>query len=175
MYEGFEQPQPGDLLLCYDHTLLDEAIDTAEYLGMLRRHQRPPKNRPIYSHVAVYIGNGKCIEALGPGLVLTEASKHHGKADIWTQHVSPHGRQRIVAKARKMLAQGYRYSIWNIVVQFIWLLFRLRIPWHQEHSLVCSIFAYDVWWADGWRIAKRQNCDPEDIALDGVLFFKGRY
>jgi len=36
MYEGPTVPQPGDLLLCYDSTLLDGAIDTVEKLGMLR-------------------------------------------------------------------------------------------------------------------------------------------
>lgn len=74
-----------------------------------------------------------------------------------------------------MLDQKYRYSYWDIAVQFMWLVFGLRIPWHQEHSLVCSVFGYDVWEVAGYKIAKHRNCAPEDVVLDGVLFFKGRY
>jgi len=175
MYEGFTTPEPGDLFLCYDSTLLGRAIDRVEEIGMLRRGQKPPKGRPVYSHVAVYIGNGECIEALGPGLVKTLAVDHHGKADIWTQHVERRGRDRIVKKAQKMLRQGYTYSWWDLFVQFAWLIFGLRIPWHQKRSLVCSVFGYDVWMADGIKIAPRRNCAPEDIPLYGTLFFRGRW
>lgn len=175
MYEGITQPQPGDLLLCYDGTLLDKAIDAVEVLGMLRRHQKPPPGRPVYSHVAVYIGGGQCIEALGRGLVVTAARTHRGRADVWTANIGSARRERIVEKAQQMLEAGYRYSYWDIVVQFMWLVCGLRIPWHQEHSLICSVFGYDVWATADLKIAKRRNCDPEDIALDGVLFFKGRF
>lgn len=175
MYEGFTQPQPGDLFLCYDRTVPDDAIGVVERIGMLRRHERPPRGRPIYSHVAVYIGSGYCIEALGSGLVLTRAAGHRGRADVWTQNIGQQRRARVVEKAQQMLEDGYRYSYWDIAVQFFWLMFGLRIPWHQVHSLICSLFGYDVWAAADLQIAKRRNCAPEDIALDGVLFFKGRF
>lgn len=175
MYEGYTQPQPGDLLLCYDRSLVDDAIDVVERIGMLRRHERPPRGHSIYSHVAVYIGSGYCIEALGSGLVLTGARKHRGRADVWTANIGSARRERIVERAQQMLENGYRYSYWDIAVQFAWLVFGLRIPWHQEHSVVCSVFGFDTWLPTGLRIAKHRNCAPEDIALDGVLFFKGRF
>jgi len=112
---------------------------------------------------------------IGFGLVLTDARKHHGKADVWTQNIGSARRARIVAKAQQMLAQKYRYSYWDIAVQFTWLILGLRIPWHQRKSLICSVFGYDVWKSAGLQIARRRNCSPEEVALDGVLFFKGHY
>lgn len=173
--ESFVRPRPGDLLLCYDHTWYDKAIDAVEEFAMLRRGIRPPKGRPIYSHVAVYVGNGYIIEALGNGLVKAPMYNYFGKADVWSKPVGTAARDRIVARAEKMLKGGYTYSWWDVAVQFCRLVFGLHIPWHQKKSLICSVFGYDCWTSIAIKIAQLRNCAPEDIATFGVLQFTGRF
>lgn len=170
----YAKPQPGDLLLCYDDTLLDKAIDTVEEIGLIRQGIKPPKGRPIYSHVAVYVGRGYVIEALSNGLVRSNSHEYFGKADVYTKDILDSRRSRIVDKAEKMLREHYTYSWLDIAVQFVWLVFGLRIPWHSKRSIICSVFGFDCWNAAGFQIAKYRNCAPEDIATFGVLHFKGR-
>ncbi len=167
--------QPGDLLQCYSASLLRDAIVAAERIGALRDGVRPPRGRPIYSHTAVYIGNDFVIEALGAGLVRSPVSKHLGNADIWTRDVSAYGREQITARAEDMYRTGYKYAWMDLGVQLAYLTLGLKISYHFEHSIICSVFGYDCWAADGWKVAKRRNCDPEDIALGGVLHFAGEF
>ncbi|MCL6597926.1 MAG: hypothetical protein K6T81_04230 [Alicyclobacillus macrosporangiidus] len=175
MDQAWTQPKPGDLLLCYADSWLGEAIDTVEEIGLLRQGIKPPRGRPIYSHVAVYVGDGYVIEALGNGLVKSPAYNYFGKADVWSLDVDDTTRARIVGQAYRMLEAGYKYSYWDLFVQFMWLVFGLRIPWHSKHSIICSVFGYDCWAAAGYQIAARRNCAPEDIATFGVLQYQGRF
>ncbi|MHB1626756.1 MAG: hypothetical protein ACYCVB_00065 [Bacilli bacterium] len=169
------EPKPGDLLQCYNPSLLRDAIVAAERIGMLRSGIRPPRGRPVYSHTAVYVGNDHIIEALGAGLVRSPASKHLGHADVWTREIDASGRENIVRRAEAMYSTGYRYAWMDLGVQLVHLTLGLRISYHFDHSIICSVFGYDCWAADGWKVAKRRNCDPEDIALGGVLHFAGDF
>lgn len=176
MDNAFARPRPGDLLLCYDSTWYDKAIDAVEEIGMLRQSIKPPNGRPIYSHVAVFVGNGYIIEAIGNGLVRSPSHSYFGKADVWSKPIGTAARDRIVARAEKMLKTGYTYSWWDVAVQFARLVFGLRIPWRQKKSIICSVFGYDCWATSiAIKIAQLRNCAPEDIATFGVLQFTGRF
>ncbi|MCL6599221.1 MAG: hypothetical protein K6T81_10825 [Alicyclobacillus macrosporangiidus] len=172
---AWTEPKPGDLLLCYADSLLGEVIEEVEEIGLIRQGIRPPRGLQIYSHVAVYVGDGYVIEALGNGLVKSPVSKYFGKADVWSRDVDDTTRARIVGQAYRMLEAGYKYGYWDLFVQFMWLVFGLRIPWNSKHSIICSVFAYDCWFAGGYKIAVRRNCAPEDIAIFGVLHYQGRF
>ena len=169
------EPKPGDLLLVHAPTLYEDAIEIAERISLLRQGIRSPLGHPIYGHVAVYVGGGQVIEALGRGLVCSPVTKYVGHSDIWTQDVSSAARDRVVMRALSMFHSGYRYSWVLIAILAVRLLFGLRLPWHQKGSLVCSVFGYDCWLADHIEIAKTRACAPEDIPLGGQLYFGGAY
>ena len=107
-------PQPADILLCYSPSLIGSAIDSVEALGLLREHKKPPPHRPLYSHAALYIGDGRITEAIGRGLVKSDAQKYSGVADIWSRDLSCVQRQTIVQRAKAMVRVGYRYNYLDI-------------------------------------------------------------
>lgn len=73
----------------------------------------------------------------------------------------------------QMYEQGYTYSFTDLFVQFVRLIFRLRIPWQQKHSVICSMFGFDCYQAAGIRIAKNKNCAPDVFAIYGALERRG--
>lgn len=175
MKQTVAQPKPGDLLMVYEPSLYEDAIAFAERVSMVRQNIRPPRGRPIYGHVAVYIGHGLVLEALGRGLTRSLASKYAHTADIWTRDVSHNARDAVSQRAVAMFRTGYRYSWWLIAILAVRLLFGLKLPWRQRHRLICSTYAFDCWLADRVRIAPSRACSPEDIALHGKMYFAGEY
>ena len=169
------QPKPGDLLLVHAPSVYQDAIEFAERISLFRQGAHPPRGHPVYGHVAVYIGEGYILEALGRGLTRSPITKYAGSADIWTRQISRSSRDRIVLRAIAMWRARFRYSWLLIGILAVRLLFGWRLPWHQRGSLVCSVYGYDCWAADKVQIAASRACSPEDIAVYGRLYFAGEY
>ncbi|MCF8568336.1 hypothetical protein LLE49_26805 [Alicyclobacillus tolerans] len=84
--------------------------------------------------------------------------RYRGYTDVWTYpEVTGSGRKCIVHKA-EVMAEGYRYSYWDICLLLCRLTTGLRIPWGETQSMVCSVFGYDCWNAAGIQIAQCNNC-----------------
>lgn len=170
---------PGDILLCYSPSIYRDLIVGAEDFYIARREafrqgKPAPAGRPIYSHVAIYVGGGKVIEALGRGVVISDVSKYAGKADTWRVPVASYEMRRAwVQRAYKRV--GYKYAWGDILVQAVRMFFAVNIPYNFSHSVICSVLAYDCVNGKRWHIAQRRNCSPQDIAMYGMLNFAGVY
>lgn len=169
------KPQPGDVLLCFAPSLIGRAIDSIEALGLVREGKRPPRLTPLYSHACIYVGNGQVVEALGRGVVRSDAHKYDGVADIWARQMTREDRQAVVSRANTMVRARVKYSYMDILVQCIGLLTGLYLPMRLKRSVVCSVAAYDCYEAPNPSIpiAERRNCAPESIAVYGALDYRG--
>ena len=161
----------GDLLLVRQNDVYEDLIAFGERISMLRQGIKPPYGHPVYGHVAVYLGNGTIIEAVGRGVVRSPASKYLGSADIYTRPTTEAEREQIRYRAMRLYIDDYKYSWWLIAILAVRLLFGWQIPWKQKYSLVCSVLAYDAW-EPVCKIAAERACTPEDIPLFGALKFK---
>lgn len=170
----YAYPEIGDVIEVFGDSFVENGISVVEEVGMWLRDEHKPKGQPIYAHTAVYVGNGQIVEALGRGLTLSPLSKYNGYADVYRRDMSDYRREAIVKRALTMYREGYTYDYVEILWQFIRLIFRLDIPWHLKRSVICSVFVYDCYQAASIQIAKRRNCDPEELALFGSLTYKGR-
>ena len=166
--------QVGDLLLVRQNDLYEDVIAFGERVSMLRQGIKPPRGRPVYGHVAVYVGNGTVIEALGRGIVRSPASKYLGSGDIYTRQVTEAERAQICHTAMRLYIADYKYSWWLIAILAVRMLTGLQIPWRQKYSLVCSVLGYDAW-LPVCKIAAERACTPEDIPIYGALKFKGEW
>ena len=162
----------GDVILVYNDTLLSDLVIAGEELELLRKGKKWP-SRPIYSHSAVYIGEGTIIEALSDGLTASKLSKYIGKADVWSHPISGYDRTQIRKHAIDMYMIGYKYSWWLDFLLALRMLFGWHIRWVQRSAVQCSAFLWDDWWSTGLKIAASRACAPEDLAMFGYLRFMG--
>ena len=165
--------QVGDILLIHNDTLLSDLVIWGEELELLRKGEKWP-SRPIYSHSAVYIGNGTIIEALSDGLTASKLSKYIGKADIWSHNISGYDRTQIRKHAIDMFMIGYKYSWWLDFLLALRMLFGWHIRWVQRGAVNCSVYPWDAWWSAGHKIAASRACAPEDFCIYGYLGFMGQ-
>lgn len=161
----------GDLLLVRQNDVYEDLIAFGERISLLRQGKPVPRGHPVYGHVAVYIGNGTIIEAVGRGVVRSPASKYLGSADIYTRPTTEAERQKIRYRAMRLYIGDYKYSWWLIAILAVRLLFGWQIPWQQKYSLVCSVLAYDAW-EPVCKIAAERACTPEDLATYKAVEFK---
>lgn len=168
----YATPQAGDLLLVFGDSFFADSIDAVEDVAMWERGEHT--STPTYFHLAVVVDDNYIVEALGRGLTLSPISKYAGSADVYSRNLTPHQRAEIVKQAMWMYEQHYTYDWLDLAVQFVRLIFRLRLPWKLKHSIICSVFGYVCYAAVGLKIAKLENCAPMDIALGGVLRNRGR-
>ncbi len=177
------QPLPGDILMCYAPSVVGSAIDTVEGLGLLREHKKPPDHVPIYSHCCVYLGpdptedTGLCYvsEALGRGVVRSNAAKYEDVADVWAMSLTAQQREDVVHRANAFWRTHWRYSYGDIFVQFVRLLTGLKMPFEMKRSIICSLQCYDCYQAASEKIAALRNCAPEDIPIYGALEYRGQF
>ena len=168
------KPQPADLIMVRAHDLLDDGIEAAQSWYDLRTGQ-PHGSDAAYTHVCVALDKGRIVEAIGRGVVISDASKYAGIADVWGMNLTIPQRERIMRKAKWMAANGYKYAYWDIAVLFLRLAFGLRVPWHERRAVICSVLAWDGYWATGIRIAPERNVWPSAIAQAGVLTYQGPF
>lgn len=165
--------QVGDVILVRNNTFLSDLVIAGEELELLRKGEKWP-SRPIYSHSAVYIGEGNIVEAVGRGVNVSRLAKYYGKADIWSAKIHVVDRVQMRETALDMVAQHYAYSWWLDVILAIRMTLGLRLRWVQHHAVNCSAATWDVWDSVGHRIAVSRACSPEDIAMWGYLRYKGQ-
>jgi len=165
--------KPGDVLLCYAPSWLGEGIDLFEALGALRSQKKLPEHRPIYSHAALCVGDGKLIEAVGKGVVYGTIETYKGVADVWRTPLTDAQRFEIIRYAEALVKKKITYNDWDIVVQAFYLLTGFMLPHWLNKSVICSVAVYDEFHAANPRIqvAARRNCTPEDLAMYGALRF----
>ena len=154
------------------HDLIDDGIEAVQDWYDLRTGQ-PHGKDACYTHVAIALDKGLIAEAIGRGVVISEASKYAGIADVWGMELTIPQRERIMRKAKWMAANRYKYAYLDIAVLFLRLAFGLRVPWHERHAVVCSVLAYDCYWATGIKIVPERNCWPSAITQAGVLEYRG--
>ncbi len=89
--------RPGDILLCQGNTLISAAITIAERTQLAGPN---PLGRPWYSHVALYLGEGKSAEMLSPGLVthtILDTADGCTTLDVYRlPGVAPKARKRLI-------------------------------------------------------------------------------
>ena len=166
------KPQPGDILMVRAHDLLDDGIEAIQDWYDLRTGQ-PHGSDACYAHVAICLDKGRIVEAIGRGVVISDASKYAGIADVWGMTLTIPQRERIMRKAKWMAANRYKYAYLDIAVLFLRLAFGLRVPWHERRAVICSVLAWDGYWATGIKIAPERNVWPSAIAQAGVLTYQG--
>ncbi|HEX3539668.1 MAG TPA: hypothetical protein VHT75_04415 [Acidimicrobiales bacterium] len=180
--------QPGDLLWTRSAGVVGALIRFGERIhhhgwrSTIARavstvvHARIPEDPMDLSwgnHIAVYVGDNQVIEALADGLTL-DSLDHYGpdkyrplplaavRADA-----TDVDRARLVAFARRELADKDRYgwlAIASIVVQ---LLTPLRLDVSVDGTMICSAFGARCWEHAGVIIPTRSpyTTFPSDLAL----------
>ena len=166
------QPKPGSLLMVRPHDLIDEGIEAIQDWYNLRTGQAT-HGEAYYTHCAVVIDKGRIVEAIGRGVVISDASKYAGIADIWGMELTYTQAELITRKAKWMAANHYRYAYWDIAILFLRLAFGLRLPWHERHAVICSVLADDCYQGANIKIAPEHNCWPSAISQAGVLKYQG--
>ena len=167
------KPKVGDVILVHNDTVLSDLVIWGEELELLRKGEKWP-SRPIYSHSAVFIGEGNIVEAVGRGVTVSRLSKYYGKADIWSAPIHGIDRTQMRKTALDMVAQHYTYSWWLDMILAVRMTLGLRLRWVQHHAVNCSAATWDVWASAGHRIAVSRACSPEDICMWGYLEFMGQ-
>jgi hypothetical protein len=115
-----------------------------------------------YSHVAIYIGNGKVMEAQGFRKVgFRELSYYSGRYDIVPLPRSVTHEQLCAGMHWLMLQRGRPYSYWS---DFVILLrcIGIRLPWHEGIAIICSRLGRDFLFRCGLKIPD-ENMSPEDL------------
>ena len=164
--------QTGDVILVHRHTVGEDLVRWGEEIELARKGERWPIY-PVYSHAAVYVGDGLIVEALGRGTTLSQLDKYIGKADVWTGYVSNTHRELMRLYALRLVEHKVRYSWWLDVLLALRMLIGLRVRWIQRDADNCSALVFDVWWSIHRRIAASRACSPLDIAMWGYLRFEG--
>jgi len=112
--------KPGDLLLCQGSGFISKSIQTLEreQLGATTSQAVPgcsaTRERPWYSHVAIYLGDGETAEMLDSGLrihSLEDTQDQCTTLDVYRREgITPDEQQRIVASVREYGYRPYAYG-----------------------------------------------------------------
>lgn len=140
--------RPGDLIFCHGSSLVDRIIQFV--------------TRSKYNHAAIYIGNGQVMEAQGFRTVgIQSLSFYAGQYDVYRIPMS--NAQLLSGLMWLKHQEGVQYDYWDIFVLFMRCVFRLTIPWHECHRLICSRLGRDFLFQCKIPIPD-QNMTPEDLA-----------
>jgi cell wall-associated NlpC family hydrolase len=116
-----------------------------------------------YSHVAVYVGDGKVIEAQGFRRVGFQAlSFYSGQYDIQPLPRSVTHEGLCAGMHWLLLQRGRPYSYWDDFVILLRCLFGINLPWHEGVSIICSRLARDFCFQCGLPVPD-ENMSPEDL------------
>lgn len=140
---------PGDLIFVHGTSLVDRIIRWV--------------TKSQYSHVAIYIGDGKIIDAhpfrkVGINLI----SIYSGDYDIKSLPVTVTHEQLNVGLYWLYLQRGRHYSYWSDFVILLRCLFGIKLSWHEGASIICSRLGRDFLFRCGLPIPD-ENMSPEDL------------
>jgi uncharacterized protein YycO len=114
-----------------------------------------------YSHVCIYVGNGKVIEAQGFRTVgYQDLSFYNGMYDVFPVSMSKFDYAKGYSWLKRQL--GRKYDYWDILVLWLRCKFKLHIPWHEGKRIICSRLARDFLFKCGFDIPD-ENMTPEDL------------
>ncbi|KIL38297.1 hypothetical protein SD70_27160 [Gordoniibacillus kamchatkensis] len=114
-----------------------------------------------YSHVAIYVGGGRVIEAQAFRKVgFQELAYYEGKYDV--KPIRLREPQRIHGLVWILNQRGRPYSYWSDFVILLRCLFNIHIPWHEGLAIICSRLGRDFLFHCGLPIPD-ENMSPEDL------------
>lgn len=132
----------GDLIFVHGKDFISEAIETITHSS--------------FSHVAIYIGNGKVIEAQGGRTVGTQSLDYYnGEYTVCPLDLT--GEQLTKSLPWLLAQRGRPYDYWDIFILFLRCVFWLKVPWREGKAVICSILARD------W--CKQNNLPIPDIDM----------
>jgi cell wall-associated NlpC family hydrolase len=141
--------QIGDIVLVKGPGIISEAIEWAE--------------NGAYSHVCMYAGNGKVIEAQGARPIgYRSLSFYEGHYDIGYVNATREQRLRTLHSAESKIGQKYGWGL--IFVLFLKLVLHINRPYNKHMGLVCSNFVVDAWKDGGVIITKDDKPTPQTVA-----------
>jgi len=154
----------GDILACRDEdSLISEAICLI--------------TNSYYSHVGIIISNTQIVESDGvSGFVrYRDIEDYRGKAVIYTcDSLSDKQRQDIVYFAKKEV--GRRYDRLLLLWLFVKYVFRLKLPYINDSSMICSELVNKIFKSSiGIRLSKKRFPIPDDVINSKLLRFSENY
>lgn len=137
----------GDIIFVYGSSLIDKAI---EFI-----------TRSKYNHIAIYIGEGKVMEAQGFRTVGTQdINLYNGVYDAYR---IPLTNEQIEQGLNWLIKQeGREYDYWDIFVLLLRCTIKFRIPWHEGKRILCSRLGRDFVSNCNIKIPNK-NMTPEDF------------
>jgi hypothetical protein len=119
------------------------------------------------SHVAIYIGNGKLVEAQGFTTVRIIDLSYYDSC------VTKVIRFEDLAADKGVLwlldeELGHEYDYWDIFVLFVQCAFCITIPWHEGKRIICSRLARDFLFRCGLPVPDK-NMTPKDMLIWSLL------
>lgn len=138
----------GDIILVRDDEILGQLIDWAE--------------SGIYSHVAIYIGDEKIIEAQGLKVVGITSLDTYPFYDVGSVDLSDEEREDLVRYALTQI--GTRYDWLLIFLLFLRLKLHINVPYKKRSRTICSTFVRDCFLHSGIKLTDIENCTPQEIA-----------
>jgi hypothetical protein len=138
---------PGDLLFIHDTNFIAREIEEVT-------HSK-------YSHVCIYVGNDKVVEAQGLRRVgYAPLSKYSDKYDVIPLNLNKF--DFVKGYLWLKLQFGRKYDYWDIIVLWLRCRFKLHIPWHEGKRIICSRLGRD-WVAKCNFPIPDENMSPEDL------------
>lgn len=137
----------GDLVFVQGTSWIDRAI---EYF-----------TKSKWSHVAIYVGDGQCIEAQGQRTVGFQSLSFYPSYDVISMNLNAEQQKRIVDFLYSQIGKPYDYV--DILILFVRCVFKIKIPWHETHKWICSRLACDAERYAGKRAPTDDNVTPEDL------------
>lgn len=142
---------PGDLIFVRGTSPLSRGIELAE-------HGR-------YSHVAIYAGDGKVIEAQGGRTVgYNDLAAYAGKYDVGRVQCALFRRKQVLEYAKKQFGIRYDYTL----IAFLFMKLTFQMDWslkYKEHqAFICSTLVNDAWGESGVRLCPNDYPTPQELA-----------
>lgn len=121
----------GDVILVKGKDFIGRTIDEIEH-GQ-------------YSHSAIYVGNGKIIEAEWNKVVYSSIEKYTGKADIFrvTFDLTIEQQNKIVEYANSCIGEPYDYFL--LILELVRYVFHFILPYKEYHKVICSVLVNDCY------------------------------
>lgn len=145
--------QAGDIIFVRGDDLLDELIEWAE--------------DGVYSHVALYVGDGFVIEATGGNRIKLARLSSYASYDVGSVSMTDQQREDLIAYA--MTQQGKRYDWALIGIIALRLLLRIDIPYAERALRICSTFIRDCFDYIRIQLTEIVNCTPQELSESKLI------
>jgi len=124
-----------------------------------------------YSHVCLYIGNGKLVEADYSGIEYANIDKYKGRLDIYTCDLTDSQRKQICDYAISRIGQKYDYLL--LFFLFLRKLFKLRFRFKDRKADICSELVNDSYKEANVILSRKKYPSPQEVVESKSLKFSG--